>query len=628
MPETTPLDATGVDEASRKYGNELAPLITDLRSRRQVIEEQWLLSHAAWRGKHTRSFFNSELFKHNIPASRRSVERYVIRVAQMLIPSGEFFEVYPGDEIGTPAGKEAESVRAYMSFLLNKRIKVYPLVRQLVRTYGLYGRAIIKTGIDVNEVFMGKDPATRKEVILPMVWPTARAVDPFQFYVWPETATDLETQARVIVEDNMMPYETYKYHSDKGFCEPIDQKDLGTPEWPKHHTRRLQQSGINEPTATQSGQDDKGRKIIDYVALSEVWIKKGYRWEQMWLVWNLPKGPVVVRHFKQGYRPVAYRMAVSRQLPGEHYTSGMMDDLEPLQALLNDQWNMTLEGQATQFSPPAIVNPDLVSRPDTIVFRPRAKWLMDPSGAKWLETKDTTKFGYMGISTTMSLMDQFSGSSPMAEGTPMRNMPRAGFAVSSMMNLALSDIRDCATLIEDEILTPMMADLFRLTVLFVPPQQVMRIPGTQNFPAQRLQVEDLRGDWDFKWVGSLQSQDYQVRAQRLVATLGMLAKLGPEVLLDLEMRGKRINWEALLKRIWRDGLGERGADSIIEEISPQELAMRQIERALAAQTSSAGKPGGGGPGGLTTAQNPRSAEDVQRATSRNLSESSTATAGV
>ncbi|MFN6998974.1 MAG: ATP-binding cassette domain-containing protein, partial [Elioraea tepidiphila] len=70
-----------------------------------------------------------------------------------------------------------------------------------------------------------------------------------------------------------------------------------------------------------------------------------------------------------------------------------------------------------------------------------------------------------------------------------------------------------------------------------------------------------------------------------LAALGLLggrARIGGSVQLDgtelvgapvrvLEaMRGKRINWTALLKRIWRDGLGERGADSIIETMTSQE----------------------------------------------------------
>jgi len=603
------------------------PLLTDIRQRRTPQEQQWLLYHSAWRGKNTRSFFRSDMFNHYIPAGRKSIEKYVTRAAQMLVPSPEFFEVYPGAEMDDRAGKAAESVRAFHTFLWTKKIKPYPFVRQLLRSYAIYSRAIAKSYVrvvrDGDEI---------------QVWPHARAVDPFAFYVWPETVTDV-ADAVVVFEDVMMPWETYQQNVELKIAADIKQEELTKPEWPTSWTQRLALQGMIEPsgtpTARSEGQGVEGNTpTVRFVALTDCWVHMGSHWRQYWLVWNVSDSPRIVRTNKRAFARHPYRMASARDLPGEHYTTGLMDDLEPLQVLLNDQVNMTLEGQATLFSPPTAINPDLVARQSSIVFRPRAKWLVDPAGIKFMEPQDTTDAGYKGISFTMGLMEDYAGMGPLASGTPTRNMPRSGMAVSSLLQMSLSDISDGARMIEDMVLTPMMGDLHKLTLEFVPPSQIVKVPGTKDFPPRKISVTEMDGEWDFKWVGSLQSQDYQVRAQRLVATMGMVSKMYPVVVEDLMRRGKRINIEAILKRVWRDGLGERGADTIIEEIPPQELAMIQMERMMAAiaageaqaakqqgmrnaaKPAKVGVPPGGGKGGGGNASVPASGEGLDRNLSR------------
>jgi len=238
-----------------------------------------------------------------------------------------------------------------------------------------------------------------------------------------------------------------------------------------------------------------------------------------------------------------------------------------------------------QFSPPAAVNPDMVMRPKSIVMRPRAIWLMDPKGVQWLQIPDTTRPALNGIQFTMGLMDSFSGSNPLAEGQPTRNMPRAGFALSSMLNLSLADIKDAAQMIEDMILTPLLSDLYSLAVEFIEPEQIIAIPGSDRFSAQSVSIVDLYGEWSFKWIGSVQAQDQQVRAQRLVATLGMLAKLAPFMQPQLEAEGKTVDWEYIWRRVWRDSFGERGLGSVIRRLKPQEVAFLQQQRQLQQQQS-------------------------------------------
>jgi len=564
-------------EAERKtLADLLAGRIPDIRNRRETITRKMQLNHAAWRGTHTRTFFKSTTFAHFIPAARRVIERFVIRGAQMLIPSSEFFEVYPGDELDDQAGKKAAATQAYLLYITRKKIKMYSLIKQLLRSFLLYSRAILKTGIKIER--------TGANV---MVWPTARAVDPFMFYSWPETVTNID-DAQLLVEDNMMPWETYVANRDRGLVDAVDRKQLTKVEWPHHIVKRLSDQGISLPddirTADGATAEQEEKPLQSFLAMSEVWMRKGTAWWFVWLLWNVEGGPKVIRVSKKLQARSAYRMAVNREIPGETYTSTMMDDIEPLQVLLNDQINMTLEGQAVSFSPPTVVDPNEVARASSIIFKPRQIWYANPEGIKMLEPKDTTKTGFQGITFTLGLMDTFSGSSPLAEGQPTRNLPRAGFAVSSLLSLSLADIRDAAILIEDDILTPFLGDIYTITLSKVPKGQIFKIPGASNLVRGiRIKAGDLAQDFEFLWVGSIQSQEFQVKSQRLVALLDTLGRFAEPIQRDLAVKNKQLNWTAILKRLWRDGIGERGADTIITDITPEERAQQLAEQIALAQ---------------------------------------------
>ena len=100
--------------------------------------------------------------------------------------------------------------------------------------------------------------------------------------------------------------------------------------------------------------------------------------------------------------------------------------------------------------------------------------------------------------------------------------------------------------------------------------------------------------------GSLQAQDSQVRAQRLIQTLGIIAKLAPVVQGDLLTQGKKIDWEYMFRRVWREGLGERGAGTFIRQMTPQEMQVVQQMMQQKQQMEMAkiqGKGGGSGDSG-------------------------------
>jgi hypothetical protein len=594
--ESRPADT----EVKARMAEKLAPRIVEVRNRRRPIDEEDLRSHAMQHGVRGRFFYNSDTFKHYIPLGRRAIERFVVRVVQSLIPNDRFFECYPGDEQSAQAGQAAAANRSFMHWLLTKRIGIRKMATELTRCLLLYRRAIVKTDVSVLDakVNLGRLKGPLKEV-----WADARVVDPFSFYVWPETSPHLE-DASLVFEDVLMPFSDYKKAVKKGLCDPIKQEDLTRPEFPYHWNQRLSVMGFAEPQQVMgdSGapygdgkQQSAKMQMETSVSLSEAWFMSGDQLMTCWLVWNVANGPRAVR-FKPAAQPSitdVYRWAVMRPMPGETYTSTLANDIEPLQILYNDQVNQGEEARSVAGLPPIALDPNLVARTDSIVYGSRKRWLVeDPKNAiQTIAIPDTSKTSAAAAANTMGLINTIGGASPLAEGQPTRGLPRAGQAVQNLISLGLADITDVASIIETELLTPMMANLHRLTVAFTPPSQVMQIPGTHGYPAQSMKVADLYGNWSFNWVGAQQLQAITQIAGQELSLFGNLLKAAPQ----LEQQGYAVRWGAYAKRIMRDTLGLRGTEDFIVPLSemmkdPEMQAAHQMAIDMATKRAQTPQP--------------------------------------
>ena len=183
---------------------------------------------------------------------------------------------------------------------------------------------------------------------------------------------------------------------------------------------------------------------------------------------------------------------------------------------------------------------------------------------QYFQLPDTSPGQLRAWQIYQGLIDRNAGGT-IAEGQPGRNMPRAGGAVNNLVSLAMADTEDVASLIEQEVMTPSLADIFYVSGEFIPDDQLIRIPGAYELfgdksPKVVLRKQrDLIGDFEFDWVGSLQFQDDSVRAQRLMVFLSQMPILAPM----LQQQGFMFNVVDLVKMIWRYGLGERGLSKVV-----------------------------------------------------------------
>jgi hypothetical protein len=202
----------------------------------------------------------------------------------------------------------------------------------------------------------------------------------------------------------------------------------------------------------------------------------------------------------------------------------------------------------------------------------RKVWnVSDPSAVQVIPVADVGQSSNRAVAQTLGLINALGVGGGLSEAQPTRGLPRAGYAVSNLISLAMADIKSMCEAIEEDILTPTLHDLHRLTLAFVPRQQVIMIPGTQDFPPRMLDVSQIEGNWNLVWVGSQQNQDIQGRSERMIQFLSGLGKVEPQLM----RLGWKINWPPLTKRAWRDGLGERGIEQFIVPMTPEELMMAQ-----------------------------------------------------
>ncbi|MGL5936912.1 MAG: hypothetical protein ACRCZI_14955 [Cetobacterium sp.] len=558
------------EDLAAQLRGDLTEQIVDIRQRRRWIEEQWLRAHRVWMAQETDySQFSSVIGpkQYHIPFTRKAVERTITRAMKIAMPNVRWHEVTP---LGDVSDEKLANVNAFMSYVLRKRIKSKTNISQLVRSLVLYNRCHLKTSVVVKNG---------------QVWPAQRVVDPFSFYIYPETAVTVD-ESDLTFEDFLLSYERYQGFVQKGIVSSISVSDLTAPVWPYHLTERLSHQGLvnsNQETLP-TVEDRKGvltKTPTPFVELTEVWLRREDVLHQCYVVWNL-RVPKIVSFFQSPYDEPMYRSAVHRSLPNESYTNSMMDDVINLESLANDQLNSFQRAVRRE---QGVYGVDVTDRQrtDDLSIEDGALWKFngDPREAmNFIAPPNTSVNQLRAWQIYLGLINAMGATGTIAEGQPGRNMPRAGNAVNNLVSLAMADTQDLSELIEQEVLTPSLGDIYKVSVQFIPDDQLIRIPGGKSLTrnSSSLKVEDIYGDYEFEWVGSLQFQDEQVRAQRMMIFLNMLPQLQPM----LQQMGYGFNLVELIQNIWRYSLGERSLQKIIlplEELQ-NNISMEQIERMM------------------------------------------------
>lgn len=565
----------------------LIPTMNSTRERRKFIENEWLQNYRAWQGWPSQTYLirlPDNAIHYFIPHARRAIERNVSRGTKLLMPNMDWHQTLPFDGI---SHQNAEAVHNALRYIYQKKIPTKKNISSGLRCLQMFNFSILHTSAIIQ----------KKEV-----WPYQRSVDPFNFYVFPDTASNIE-EATVIFEDSIIPYQVYLSYVDrsdksKSLYEYIEAEDLHSPVWPYHLIERLAYRGLTQPSDLVQG-TGKTRKLTEksfresrekasetlamkgktFVALSKVYFRLDSRWFFAVLCTNIQDSgeggynTKVVRLDESENEPL-YRWTNSRPLPDELYTNSPTDDIRVLQNLTNNALSQVESNRSRFAEPPMVANASKIGRLEQKTFENRKLWLFedDPKDAIMsLDVEDTSTNGIRALQIYKGMLDQNSGGG-LPEGQPGRNMPRAGFAANTLLNMSLTDVEDIADFYEQECLTPGIGDVYHILLEYVPDSQIIKIPNKHPQLVKAYKKKDLFGDYSFTWLGSLGFQDTQVRADKFSQFLGML--FNPQIFQvlsqQLAQQGLKIDIASILKTYYSYGLGERGLGEIIIEMSDQE----------------------------------------------------------
>jgi hypothetical protein len=427
----------------------------------------------------------------------------------------------------------------------------------------------------------------------------------------------------MMFEDTIIPFETYQSFVDANLAEPIAANALTRPAWPYHLIERFAYRGLTNPSDFPVGLADnyaarKDQVIASlngrtsaFVDLTDLWIKRSGTWYNAWLINNYhaygDTAPTLRSQRSNGATitgntpflarldkhttPPAYKWTTHRPLPGELYTNSLADDARVLQILFNNQVSQTEEARQMATTGPVVFNQNS-KRTQQYRYRNREIWYVDGDVREAftrLNYEDTSPSGLRMAQVTLGLIDSMAGAGTIAQGQPGRNMPRAGFAVNNLINLSLSDVQDIAETTEQDILTPSLMDIHSQTLLYIPASQLIAIPGSSDYAALALQKADLQGRYLFEWIGSLDFQDRETKAERLM----LFARLLLDAFPIIQQAGYKLDIPQLVQQIYINGIGVRGMPQIIRPLTEEEMQQQTQQQLTDMLMQQAGGNGNG-----------------------------------
>src|SRR3990172_568551 len=167
----------------------LIPAMDGVRQRRKFIENEWLLNYRTWQGWPSQEYvvnLPDNAIYYYVPHARKAIEKSVKRITKLLLPDSNRFQTLPFDG---KSHEHAEAVQDVLQLIIEKKIPTRRNISSIARCLQLYNLGVLHTSVIIQ-----KDE----------VWPYQRAVDPFNFYVFPDTAASQE-EALLIFEDVIVP---------------------------------------------------------------------------------------------------------------------------------------------------------------------------------------------------------------------------------------------------------------------------------------------------------------------------------------------------------------------------------------------------------------------------------------
>jgi hypothetical protein len=574
------------EEVRARVKKEIIPLMDECRQSRSQLNFDWARYHKAWSKEHE---FQAYQGKSNIyiPATKKVVETLVAQTVAATFPGDEFFAVEPErDEYGAMAAdvqvleqnraedaKIRQHAEAYYRQLFMKGNSP-ARIHWKSKNYSTVKR---KKAVEKEDELYGL--LKKPELAVGYEGPCFTPIPVENFYAWPATANSLE-DADGVFEDFTSTKRDLMRKAAQGVYVKSECEAAGSavnPEKEMADQARLASQGISPPQAEQT--------TVKYVDCSHVFCEfdpdakeeEAEKNPRPFCITVTKDGKVlrvVEAHYTSPGACHPYVLGRLGQIVGRLWGSGTVEDIYPLQLLLNDQVNQAMD-IATW-----VLNPGIVSNPNVLMtavteFEPGFQVLAtDINNAlkEFRPPQEMIQSSAVLMTQTQSWLNDFGMAPPVLQGgsAPGRAF-RTATGIGTAQKNAETPLQQIVRSQETDTWQPTMKRFWGLDQVFAKDPVVISAGGPFALAAKKtINPMSLYGDYRFRWNASTQLMNVQVRGQQIMQALQVLGN--PQTMQALMQFGVRVNLMPLIQRLLRDVFGFRDTDKILVQ-SPQQPPM-------------------------------------------------------
>lgn len=607
LPFSTDKDYADTEVVANFIRLEIVGLLMQKENERISMEDEWRETDKVVRNMHGqgRAYFgNSEV---SIPAGHNILTGLASNIRQGLFPSNDYIAA---TALMEGIDEQAKAQELYMRYEFDIQARIRAKAIKIIWNYVKHGNAPIKVSYQET----AERPALKNirshlaafaqqgSESRPYDGLRVKDVNPYNFYVYPETVDDLNEASVVWETFDMTGLDIEEMSRLDGWSKKATEHLMrGAGEMSEARRRdRLAKSDLGLSTDNESY---VGTTYGIVCTIKEVWTKMVLP-KDAYADTETPGEFVPVRIVLSGdhilsvrRNPLAHQLSpyelwTKRPDSGAIWGVGYGKLIQGLQALVNDTANQVNDVGTFSLNPIGLVDPDLVPGP-LAPMRPGRMYKGKKGGLEFFAPPmHQVQYGHEHLNAILSYLQDFTGSPPVSQGLKAATTATATQTLQRNASVPIQDEVEMGELTAmNNILRKgyLLCQQYRTTDMQIP------VPGG---PPLQFRPEFFLAEIILEWLASGQAQSH---AQKMMQTMQFISMvMNPASLQLLNQQGFSLNLSALLRDVWNQGMSRRGFENYITKLDPTQ--QRQVQQQQAS---------GQGPGIA-----PQQMEDVRTALSQ------------
>lgn len=528
-----------------------------------------------------------------LPVFQKALETRVSHLSRGLFPTDTYIDATP---VNPELEANAPVVKAWMLHQMERNMKLRAALKPWLRSLNSYGMAVGKVWWEKNVMPIKQSRMTRLPGVPDVLYSYGDTPDwmcegarfqtrsVFSWYIWPTTVNSID-EASLVFEDIQVSKQFIQMMERKGIWKNTQNIIFGATQPDANRIMQEQLGEIRKSTTTAT--DVKLGELATWAFVSECWLRMPVP-RALYTPNETPGEPVPVKVVFCGgeilevrrnpfwHQRPPYLLQRMNENTESIYTVGMGRGMLSVQSLINDFMNQTNDNGTYGLNPVVKINPNNIVGPIEPLAPGRMWHLTDPAGAVFDRPPiEQMQYGLMLVNQLITYANDLNGTPSVLQGSGAKGGAKTATGAQILQGNVKGELQDLVEDIELRTLQPLMEMVHSLGQQYESAERFLAIAGGEKVQFSRDQLE---GEFMWKWVASSQAVNQQMRAQQSI----QFAQLAGSLMPLLQAQGKMFDPVPLLRRIYEDGLGQRGFDRVIVQ-APMGLM------------GPLGAPGAGGP---------------------------------